>query len=472
MPTVDQNGVHCVYASGKQGTSYEEDFRSSSHRWDVMNLGANNYVSIEFHVYVAWSNPSGDEWGVQLGGGKHSDNSNPKCYVFGIDNKSGATRLRGEDSHPDYFSIGNGSSGVGLSSKYLGGSFVKRAVSGGVLCEIWMDAGNNESSPANSWKRLLSIVEKDKNWRQPPSDHCIVFRMDEGDLDSIKIKWFLYREILDSDPTTAFGGTGSGTPPSGGGGTGGGSTGGGSGGGGGCGCGGGGSSGGGGGDDNSGGDTGGETGGEPEPPPDPEEPDPVVPEILTVQKVFSYRWNVITPPESCNQAEPTISRELNMWYETPSTEFDDYWDLYGGNPKQVITRVGLLVAIDKSSLNGQIFRQFIPVVKRVGAPTGDIFLRIYDDKDKLVYTCPNSVIANSLGLNNTEPIFQDFRCETQLKLGYRLVWTYEGGDSANYVRFHFNRTDASDGIKTILTYFVNNKWTNDPNIDLPIKLFV
>ena len=455
MPVTDQFGTHCVYASGKQGTKYEEDFRSDSHRWDVHNLGANNYVNIEFHVYVAWSNPSSDEWGVQLGGGNHTDGSNPKCYVFGIDNKSGATRLRGEDSHPNYFSIGSGSSGVGLSSKPIGGSFVKRAVSGGVLCEIWMDAGNN-----NSWKRLLSIVEKSKNWRQPPSDHVIVFRMDEGDLDSIQISKFLYREILDSDPTTAFGGTGTGTPPSGGGGTGGGSTGGGS------------TGGGDDDDDNSGGDTGGETGGEPEPPPDPAEPTPVVPEILTVQKVFSYRWNIITPPEACNNTEPTVSREVNMFFDIPATELDDYWDMYGGNPKQVITRVCLFVALDQSAINGQIFRQFVPVMKRVGAPTGDVFLRIYDDKERLVYTCPSSIVANSLGLNNTEPIFQDFRCETQIKLGYRIVFTYEGGDAANYVRIHFHRGESRDGIKTILTYFVDNKWTNDPNNDCPVKLYV
>src|SRR5687768_16763232 len=121
MPAKDQYGVHQAYASGKEGHSYEEDFRSSSYRWDVHNLGANNYKSIEFTVYVAWSSPSGDEWGVQLGGGKHSDGSNPRCYAYGIDNKSGATRVRGEDSHPNYFSIASGSSGVGLSSKFVGG---------------------------------------------------------------------------------------------------------------------------------------------------------------------------------------------------------------------------------------------------------------------------------------------------------------------------------------------------------------
>lgn len=447
MPVTDIHGTHCVYASGKQGTSYQQDFRSDSHRWDVESLGANNYVNIEFHVYVAWANPSADEWGVQLGGGRHSDGSNPRCYVFGIDNKSGATRLRGEDSHPDYFSMGNGSSGVGLSSKPCGGSFVKRAVSNGVLCEIWQDAGAN-----NGWKRLLSIVETSRNWRQPPSDHCIVFRMDEGDLDSINISKFCYREILSTDPTTAFGGTGTGTPPSGGGGTGGGTD--------------------PDDDDDTGGDTGGETGGEPEPPPDPAEPDPVVPEILTVQKVFSYEWNVITPAAACNDQEPAMSRELNLWYTADGTALDDYWDLFGGNPKQVITRVGLLVAIDKSAVHGQIFRQFVPIMKRVGAPTGDVFIRIYDDKMNLVYTCPNSIVANSLGLVNTEPFFQDFKCETQLKLGYRLVVTYEGGDASNYVRVHFNRTDGSDGLKTILTYFVNGQWVNDPNCDMPIKLYI
>lgn len=454
MPVTDTYGTHCVYASGKQDTKYEKDeHSSSSYRWDVHNLGANNYVNLELHVYIAWSNPSSDEWGCQLGGGRHSDGSHPRCYVFGIDNKSGATRLRVEDAHPNYSEVGNGSAGRGLNSTPCGGSFVKRAVSGGVLCETWMDAGNN-----NGWKRLMSIVEKNKNWRQPPSDHVIVFRMDEGDLDSIQLSKFCYREILDTDPTTAFGGTGTGTPPtnpppSGGGGSGGGADpddd-----------------------DDNTGGDTGGETGGEPEPPPDPAEPDPVVPEIFTVQKVFSYEWNVITPATFCNDTEPTQSRELTTWYTADGTALDDYWDLYGGNPKQVITRVGLLVAIDKSAVNGQIFRQYVPTMKRVGAPTGDVFLKIYDDKDNLVYTCPNSIIANSLGLVNTQPIFQDFRCETQIKLGYRIVFVYEGGDAANYVRVHFNRTDGSDGLKTILTYWVNGKWTNDANIDFPIILSI
>jgi hypothetical protein len=469
----DANGVNSCYGTGPTRSDFEEDFRSDSYRWDFIGLGANNFVSLEATIYWAWANPSDDEAAGQIGGGEHHDGSNPRCYVLGVDNNSGDTRLRVEDSHPDYEEVMNGQKGVGLSGKFVGFRYIKRNLSSGVLLEIWQDTGDNESKPSNSWKRILTHTDNEYNWRNPPSDHMFLFRIDEGNLGDIKFKWWMLRTILDNDPTTPFTGGGGGTggaPPSGGTGGSGGTGSGGSG----CGCGGGGTGtggeGSGSGGENTGGDTPAEAGSEPE---------PVEVDIYTVQQVFTYKWNIIAPPNSCNSTEPTDNRQLDEYLRIDST-VGKYFDMFGAalpTPKplkelMVATKVGIFCAMDKSVLNGQIFRQFVPTMRRVGAPPGDIFCKIYNEKFQLVYTCPNSIIANSLGLNDTQPIFQDLKNIVDIKLGWRIMFEYTGGDVNNYVRMAYNNTEEVDGIKTMLTYYVGGKWYIDPKLDFPVVLSV
>ena len=182
---MDQNGVRSTYGTGSLRDDHTEDFRSDSYRWDFVNLST-EFTSMEATVYLAWSNPSDDEYGWTLAGGEHHDGSTVNAYHLGVDNNSGATRLRGEEEHPDYFEIMDGDKAVALSSKFVGNRGIKRNVADGVLLEIWYDDGDNESKPSNNWKRALTYVEKEQNWRNPPSDYMVLFRMDEGSLSGIK----------------------------------------------------------------------------------------------------------------------------------------------------------------------------------------------------------------------------------------------------------------------------------------------
>lgn len=206
---LDQYGVKSTYGSGQIRYTYEEDFSSSSKRWDVHINSSSQYVSCEFTIYMKASNSPSDEVSIFLGGGKHSSGSRPRAYVIGVDTDNGNTRLRVEEYHPDYTSVGNGSKASPLNNTWRGYRGIIWNKPNGVLIEFWQDNGNNEgSTPANQWTKYLSILDTKYNWRNRPSDYMNLFRVDgsSSELGSISTKWFSMREILSTDTEDAGGG--------------------------------------------------------------------------------------------------------------------------------------------------------------------------------------------------------------------------------------------------------------------------
>lgn len=205
--SADKWGVRASYATGEISYDWSENFRDDGLRFDFDGLGSNRFVSAELIGYFAHSNPPDDEVSGKMGGGRHSDGSSPKVYDMGIDCRNGNTRYRTEETHPDYEEGDTGGKGVGMSSKYIGYKFVKWNKTNGVLLEIWQDTGNNESTPANAWKKLASWLVTDPKWFIPGSDHQETIRIDQVGTDDLKWKWISLREIKSNDSDTGGGGT-------------------------------------------------------------------------------------------------------------------------------------------------------------------------------------------------------------------------------------------------------------------------
>lgn len=454
------------YASGQVITGFGENFRSDGKRWDK-SLGT-SVVNYEIIGYFAWDNPADDECSGKLGGGKHSSGSTPKCYDIGVDLRNGKTRLRTEEDHPNgYENVGAGSpGGVGMSSKFIGYDFLIWNQSNGVKCEVHQDTGNNESTASNQWKKIGDWLETSKNWQSRPSDHQGTIRIDgpngAGGL-RYKSNSITAHQINSGDTA------GSGGSPGGGGGGGGlspfiptpedangdgyidpgqpnageyvGGT---------------------PNPDYTGGDTGSGTPGAPAPPP-PE------PEIITVIKRYVLKWNIRVRPESCNSASETEPSTIDEIYTCPDGSNDatiSTIDMYKGGP---CTRIGAYVALDKSVLLGDLVKEFLARVKRVGVPPGFCWWEIYDRDNNLKYITPSAlrVECANIPLNYGDVIIQDFKQEYVLQLHDKVVFVYEdvASSGTNKLVYKFNETDAVDGPKTCLVIFDGTKWVVDPTKD-------
>lgn len=211
MGAKDTNGVVATYGTGAERHDHSKNFRDDGKRFDFSINSSSQYVSCEIYGYFALSNPPDDEVSGKMGGGRHSGNSDSRCFDMGIDCRNGNTRYRIESPHNSYSSGTSGGKGVGMSSNYIGYKFVKRNIGSGgatkVSIEIWQDTGNNQSAPSNQWKKVASWLLGDPNFSSssppfytPPSDHQETIRIDgPSGLPSLGWKWIGLREILPSD---------------------------------------------------------------------------------------------------------------------------------------------------------------------------------------------------------------------------------------------------------------------------------
>lgn len=203
--TVDKWGVKSTYATGPIKYNYVENFRSDGLRFDYEGLGSSTFVSSEIIGYFAHDNPPSDEVSGKLGGGEHSSGSRPQCYDIGIDCRTGASRYRTEDYHPNYSSSVSGGRGSPLKSTFVGYKFIKRNLTNPnrILLELWQDTGNNQgSTPANQWVRISSWIVTSPYWPTPGTDHQETIRIDEVSKNDLKWKWLSLRQIETGDPTT------------------------------------------------------------------------------------------------------------------------------------------------------------------------------------------------------------------------------------------------------------------------------
>lgn len=464
MGTASKDGVVAIYATGPKRYDFNENFRDDGKRFDF-NVGASaEYNDCELIGYFAISNPPDDETSGKMRGGKHSDGSTPKCYDFGVDCRNGATRLRTEEDHPNgYESVGSGQSGVGMSSKFVGYCFITKNETNGVRCQIYQDAGNNESTPSNNWKLLLDILETDKNWRNLPSDGQQTIRIDgPSGLPSLKWKWIHIAGIKSGDVA-------GGAVPGGGGGTGGlppfvptatdangdgyndttgqyeGGT----------------------PNNSTGGDTGPTAPGTPEPIPEPE--------IVTVMKKITMKWSIRTLPTSCNSAEDTEATVTETVFECPPGSNDPITSTMDMHADGGALKIGLYVAMDKSMILNDLVKSFTNRMKRVGTAPGEFWWEIWDDKNNLIYITPpdKRVLAANVDLNYVDVTIEDFKNQATLNLHDRLVLAYnaEGSDVDNKLVVKINESeDSVDGEKTVLTYYGPDGWVVDPKKNFACKL--
>ena len=359
---VDKYGVIARYATGRQRTDFEEDFRNDSYRWDFSNVNFTNY---ELRGYFYASENVNDEVSGVLGGGRHSSGSSPRSYSVGIDTDDGSgPRYRFEEDHPDYESgqSGNGSGqggGVGIVDRWVGFSFVIRNLSNGVLLEIWQDQGDNDGGePANQWKLIASWIDTKFNQKARPSDAMAILRID-GNVDALDYKWVCLHEILDSDsddPTAndpdGTGGSGSGS-----------------------------------------GGTGDGTGGSGSGPSTPAPPPPPPPEVY--QEVnFEMMWNInYKSGDPCNVNAPPE-------FATPIEVFNSQGDDAFVNIPKDMRACGWFVNKD-SVLIGRKLRAIKIFMKKEGSPlSGDIKINVISGNNDVVDTFDTELsrLARNVGV--------------------------------------------------------------------------
>lgn len=471
MGIADKFGVMSTYATGPIKYDYNENFRSDGKRWDFSGLGgglSSPYASNELICYVADDNPPDDETSFKLGGGRHSNGSRPKVYDIGIDMNNGSTRYRTEDYHPDYKAGASGGKASAVLSRFVGYKGVKYNMGSYVLLEVYDDIGDNQSTPANQWRKVSSWKVTNPLWLAPPTDHQATIRSDKIS-SSYKIKWISLRGIVTGD--TEGGTSGGGTPPIGGGaggGTGGaigggaGGTPGGSGGGygdigsgsgsGGVGSGGGGTSSG----DGSGGTGSGVT-----------TPLPQEKQILFEQKRIMFRWNINhISGDACGVGKNPETLPLRNIYEVAG----DNIYVEGKN----YTRCGIYIAknnitdpSERSMFIDHYLRYWKVKIKKFGVNTlpGSIEFRIRDKGWNIVQEI-GTVLGSSITGNDQDFVFDIPTNQRKTQLGDHFSIEYNENTQTNYLKVLVTYGDKIDGANTILFVFDGSKYTYDPLADL------
>lgn len=489
---VDRHGVQSAYARGQIRYDFRENFRGDGLRFDFTGFGS-SFASAELMGYFRNSSSVDDEVSGKMGGGKHSSGSRPRCYDLGIDCGNGAVRYRVEDKHP---STGGGKSGpgsgqgggVGFTNRWVGYRFVKRNLSNGVLLEIWQDQGNNAgNAPANQWKKIMSHVDTQHNWKIPPSDHQETIRIDDVSTGSLDWKWLSLREIGASDSGTAATpqnssnsistSSGSGSGPFDGG-TGGGGSSSGGGGGGSCSC----DSGtpssstGTGNDmcDSNGdgiADTPGSGGGaQPEPPP-----------IETLTSDFTVLYNIaVDVTDSCTFGNPLEVKPYESVYDDAAPDAFQYQDL-GYQAGSGNTAVGLIVANTESVLYNTIPRKIVvKAIKRtVDSETetcsGDLYMRVRNTVDNsLKYQFGTEVDVATIGVNDQDLTFTQDDNKVQLKVGDMILLEYLNNSAADdkCIQVKHTEKDKTDGVNTYLVYRRSTGYVfSDRDKDFSVDIF-
>lgn len=455
MGNADKYGVVATYATGQIKYDYSENFRPDGNRYDFGGLGSTGYVNAELIGYFADSNPPDDEISGKMRGGRHSGSNAVKTYDMGIHCRSGASRYRLENPHPNYYGGESGGKGKGLSSSFTGYKFVCLNLSNGVRLEILQDIGNNESTPSNQWQKVSSWVETEENWQQPPSDHQQTIRVD-GIGGSFKWKWISLRQIVQGDqeggvvapdgkpvntykpynpgyfpPIGDSKGSGTGTP-----GTGGGTTGGGTG---------------------SGTGSGG-TGSGTNSPPAEQAP----PAAIYITRKFPLMWTIdMMNADACSVGMPPAEQTpTNIFKALTGDEF--YADTKN------YRKVGIAVNSAKSIFIGKRIRKVSVFMKRFGLGTisGVIYIRIRSKNGTIVEQFPTTYDASNMNNNGTTYIFDHPSPSRTIERDDLILLEYpNGGTAVNYVRIRVTAADAADGPDSCLVTDDGATLAKNPAID-------
>lgn len=196
-----KDGVQLINKPIEIDYKHSNNFRDDGKRFDF-NCGSNkNFTNVELIGYFRFKDGKSvdDEVSGKCRGGEHHDGSSPKTYDIGVDIKTGKTRYRTEDKHPEYEkgTAKDTESGKGapLAGKFIGYKFVCQNAKDGksVNIQVWQDTGDNEGEkPANAWKLVSNWNVTKPLWLVPPNDHQETIRIDDPGKDGqkdLEAKW-------------------------------------------------------------------------------------------------------------------------------------------------------------------------------------------------------------------------------------------------------------------------------------------
>jgi len=191
-----KDGVKLLFSDGKEIVEgFKENFRDDGKRFDN-NVG--NWVASEAQGYFRFkSDPVDDEVSIKWSEKSHSGSAEVQCYDTGVKIKTGASRMRFENPHPEYSSNIGGGQGSPLGTKWVGYKGVKiPQKDGSVLIELYQDIGDNETKPSNQWKKVYSHV--DTKYKRTGAHPYVTIRIDDpgkNGLKNIEWKWISVAKI-------------------------------------------------------------------------------------------------------------------------------------------------------------------------------------------------------------------------------------------------------------------------------------
>ena len=176
----DKFGSKLLVSSGKDMQyTIKDNLRDDGQRFDG-DVG--NWPSSEATGYFMFTkDPVDDEVSIKWSEVKHSGSNQVQCYDTGVSIKTGKARMRFENPHPEYSSnIGSGQGEPMKAGKWYGYKGAKVVNSdGSVTITLWQSVGDNETKPANDWKKIYE--HKDTKYKRNKAHPFVTFRVDDPD---------------------------------------------------------------------------------------------------------------------------------------------------------------------------------------------------------------------------------------------------------------------------------------------------
>lgn len=193
----DKNGVQLLVSKGGDiNYTVKNNFRDDGKRFDA-NVG--DWSSSEATAYFRFTkDPVDDEISIKWSEKSHSGNADVQCYDTGVKIKTGKTRMRFEQPHPEYSGNIGGGQGEPQGTKWIGYKGAKIVNGDGtVTIRLWQDTGDNEGDkPANNWKEIYSHT--DSKYKRTGAHPYVTFRVDDPDKKgqkNLEIKWVSIAKI-------------------------------------------------------------------------------------------------------------------------------------------------------------------------------------------------------------------------------------------------------------------------------------
>jgi hypothetical protein len=376
-----------------------------------------DWRNAEFTVYLRPLNSSGGDTDIPLGlrGGRHTDGQECEgatCKVA-VDIDSGEARFRKEQRHPnDYISRDWEDIGLGgnWEDDWIGFKFClynreSNDEDATVVWELWVDDDDD-----GTFSKEMTYTERPDSWGD--GNYCSggrntaiswggPYALLRWDGPTVEFRDVVVRELSFPISTDTSGEGGSEEP-------------------------------------------------EPELPPGPGTPNtPTQPTGPIVRRKF---WDVVysinsDTGETCGiTGSPGNNPVETPFYNVSPT--NNYFEMYAA----LLRRVGLFINSSSSENVNRRVREVKATLKKIGSPTGNVYCRVYDEKEPTDNLIAEIGLVDSATLLTTDSsiTFTNLASEALLKTGYKLYIVYEGGDVNNKVQLKVANLDPVDGSRTCI----------------------